>query len=199
MASLVETFLFSMILSGFAGLDSMPYGLELCNSTVRQNLNSHLSQLGASQQLIKDKLPTKECIVKLRGELGISPDLAFLECRERAINIELEAKTNRNRLCAQGIQGTPKVLKPVRQYRDGYLVDLGPYGFRTPETFWKEGGWWRKHGCIPLKEMEHWTKDNIETAQRHRWFRYGECSSQGVTLGVWSEDEALNYCERKAK
>lgn len=195
----MNAFLMSMMVAGVAGLDLSSLGLGSCKSALRKNLKDELIQVGFNNKVAATILPAKDCIIKLRDELGISSDLAFLECRERAINSELEAKKNRFKLCTQVIQGTPKILKPVRKYKGGYLVDLGPYGFRTPENFWKEGGWWRKNGCTPIKEMEHWTKDNIETAQRHRWFRYGKCSSRGITLGVWSEVDALNYCNKRAK
>ena len=195
----MEPFLAFILLLGLSSLHSTPHETESCKPALRQQARRSLPSPGSNQTNTARISATKECISKLRDQLGISPDLAYLECRERAINSEVESRKNRFKLCIQKIQGTPKILKPVRKYRDGYLVDLGPHGFRTPETFWKEGGWWRKHGCTPLKEMEHWTKDNIETAQRHRWFRYGKCSSQGITLGVWSESEALNYCDRKVK
>lgn len=154
-----------------------------------------LSKPSPSDQSAQAKL--KRCIADLRDALGISADLAYFECKANVFSVENKRFHQKLLECEERVVGRPKVLRPIRQYQDGYLVDLGPHGSRPPEAYWKEGEWWKKGGCKPLKEMEHWTKDNIDTAQRHRWFRYGKCSSRGVLIGVFDELDAHNYCKRQ--
>ena len=191
----IPCLLIGFVLSGAAFSSELSPPCRGFYSSSAALLAQDLSRPSLSDRPAQEKL--KQCIAGLRGALGISADLAYFECKGNVLSDE-NKRLNRQLLeCEERVVGRPKVLRPIGQYQDGYLVDLGPHGSRPPEAYWKEGEWWKKGGCKPLKEMEHWTKDNIDTAQRHRWFRYGKCSSKGVSFGVFDEFDARDYCKRQ--
>lgn len=158
-------------------------------------LAADISEAGVIDSADQSKL--NKCIKSLQKALGISPDLAYYECKGQLPVKQFENIQDIFLACKKRILGKRKMLRPIREYKDGYLVDLGPYGSSTPELYWQEGDWWKRNGCQPLQEMEHHAKVNLDTAQLHRWFRYGKCGKKGVEIGRIDEMEARQYCDRE--
>ena len=181
----------------FPHLKAIASEKELANRCTSSEslLIAGINEAGAIGPADQSKL--NKCIKSLQQSLGISPDLAFYECKGQLPFKQFENIQDAFLECKKRVLGKRKMLRPIREYKDGYLVDLGPYGSSTPELYWQEGDWWKRNGCQPLKEMEHHAKVNLDTAQLHRWFRYGKCRQKGVEIGRIDEMEARKYCDRK--
>lgn len=191
---LLSSFLFHPAFSRLQASASEKKLVNRCTAS-KALLIAGINEAGVIDSADQSKL--NKCIKSLQQSLGISPDLAYYECKGQLPVKQFENIQDAFLACKKRVLGKRKMLRPIREYKNGYLVDLGPYGSSTPELYWQEGDWWKRNGCQPLKEMEHHAKVNLDTAQLHRWFRYGKCGKKGVEIGRIDEMEARQHCDRK--
>ena len=122
------------------------------------------------------------CIKKYTA-LGISPDAALAECKQKSI-----------KSCVKSLLGQPFIASSIKKGPEGHLIDLG-----DQESRWMEGKAWKSNDCTPFVEgpkREESVKNMWDTMTRYQWFRQGWCQSSELDLGGSNSlQDAKQTCE----
>ncbi len=130
-----------------------------------------------------DEIAFRECMTRYTSTMGVSPDLAFKECKRTSIMACINSLRNKN----QVLVATGKTSK-------GYIIDLG-----DDIKVWQEGSFWTNRGCKVNKKGPHITRnapDKNGLLQRYRWFRQGWCKTETVLGREYGEQLAFQECDQ---
>ncbi|QNG28558.1 hypothetical protein [Synechococcus sp. LTW-R] len=132
--------------------------------------------------LAADLTALKACMAEMAGEMGLSPDLAYKECKKKSI-------TN----CITSLRGKFVTLTATSKNNKGYVVDLG-----NDKKLWQEGRFWSDRGCKVIKNGGSITQnapDKNGFLQRYRWFRQGICQTETIPGYEYTDQLAFQACD----
>ena len=136
----------------------------------------------SSPVVAADQTALKACMAEMAGEIGLSPDLAYSECKRKTIVG-----------CITALRGKFITLEATSKVKDGYLFDLG-----NDKKVWQEGQFWRQRGCKVVKNGDRITQnapDKNGLLQRYRWFRQGICPTHTIAGYEYTDQLAFQECD----
>ena len=132
--------------------------------------------------LAADQVALKACMVEMTGVMGLSPDLAYAECKKKTI-VD----------CITSLRGKHKPLSAIAKVDNGYLIDLG-----NDKKIWQEGHFWKDRGCKVVKSggsVRQDAPDKNGLMQRYRWFRQGICQTETIPGYEYTDQLAFQQCD----
>ena len=129
-----------------------------------------------------DEVALQACVRRQVESMGISPDLAFGECKRNSL-VE----------CIASLRSQRPTYSAVVSDSRGYLIDLG-----DDIKVWQEGAFWNERGCAANRDGGSITKDEYDknyVLQRYRWFRQGWCKAESIKGAEYGEQLAYQKCD----